>query len=239
VQDVKQVRIIGHRGCNLAPENTLEAFEAAKKAGASMIETDLRACGDGTIVLFHDDTVDRVTDVSGRLSDFTYEELRKLRVEKRGIIPSLDDLLGFAKETNLDLNLEIKESDLEHEIVSLLRRHAYQGELIVSSFNDGVLTSFREQAEMMGIRASIASLIAWPLSIEDFRDAVDESIIDGLHPRFDQVDERFVRSVRDMGYFLNVWTATTEDEIVIALKCSPDGIITDRPDFLQRMKLSD
>lgn len=68
-----------HRGDNhCAPENTLRAFELALGKGAAQIEFDVRATGDGQLVVIHDKTVDRTTDGSGPVSELTLAEVRAL-----------------------------------------------------------------------------------------------------------------------------------------------------------------
>ncbi|XP_065500714.1 glycerophosphodiester phosphodiesterase 1 [Caloenas nicobarica] len=70
---------IAHRGgAHDAPENTLAAIRQAAKNGATGVELDLEFTADGVPILMHDETVDRTTDGSGRLSDLTFDEVRKL-----------------------------------------------------------------------------------------------------------------------------------------------------------------
>lgn len=72
--------ILAHRGsAGTHPENTMEAFIAAEKAGADGIELDVQLAADGEIVVIHDLTVDRTTNGSGYVKDFTFEQLRKLK----------------------------------------------------------------------------------------------------------------------------------------------------------------
>ena len=74
-----QVVTIAHRGLNQAyPENTIPAFEGALAAGADFIETDIRTTRDGVLVVIHDGTVDRTTNGTGRVRDFTLAELQAL-----------------------------------------------------------------------------------------------------------------------------------------------------------------
>lgn len=68
-----------HRGdMKCAPENTLPAIESAVKKGAHMIEFDVQLSKDGALVLMHDATVDRTTDGTGKVTELTYPEIRKL-----------------------------------------------------------------------------------------------------------------------------------------------------------------
>ncbi|MBP5792843.1 MAG: hypothetical protein J6W46_04270, partial [Spirochaetaceae bacterium] len=72
-----------HRGASgYAPENTLEAFELAAKLGADGVEFDVQYTKDGEIVVVHDETVDRVSNGSGFVSQMTLEQLRQLNFNK-------------------------------------------------------------------------------------------------------------------------------------------------------------
>ena len=71
--------ILAHRGASgYAPENTLAAFDLARRMGANGIETDVQLSRDGVMVLVHDERVDRTTDGSGRVADLTWEQLARL-----------------------------------------------------------------------------------------------------------------------------------------------------------------
>ena len=66
-----------HRGASsYAPENTMSAFYLGLRRGANGIETDVQRTKDGVLVLFHDDTLKRVTGQEGSIQDYTYEELQ-------------------------------------------------------------------------------------------------------------------------------------------------------------------
>ena len=76
--------IIGHRGgCIEAPENTIAAFKKAKENGASGVEFDIDFTKDGIPIIIHDATVNRTTDGSGNVGDFTYDEMRKLNASAK------------------------------------------------------------------------------------------------------------------------------------------------------------
>lgn len=92
----------------------MEAFRAAADLGVDQIETDVRLTKDGALVLFHDETLERVTDGSGRVIDYTFAELKKLRVKGTGRIPTLDEFLVlFDDYPMLTLDLELKEYPTE------------------------------------------------------------------------------------------------------------------------------
>jgi glycerophosphoryl diester phosphodiesterase len=110
-----------HRGAaELAPENTMPAYEYAIAYEAEMIEVDVQQLRDGRFVSFHDPTVDRKTDGSGRIADMSWEEARRLNAadndDWRGSeydparIPSLEEVLELARDTGTGVYFDIKES---------------------------------------------------------------------------------------------------------------------------------
>ncbi|XP_073218408.1 glycerophosphodiester phosphodiesterase 1 isoform X2 [Lepidochelys kempii] len=109
---------IAHRGGGHdAPENTLAAIRQAAKNGATGVELDLEFTADGIPILMHDDTVERTTDGSGNLRDFTFEEIRKLnpsakhrlwrdfRGEK---VPTLKEAVMECMHYNLIIYFDVK-----------------------------------------------------------------------------------------------------------------------------------
>ncbi|XP_039346991.1 glycerophosphodiester phosphodiesterase 1 [Mauremys reevesii] len=109
---------IAHRGGGHdAPENTLAAIRQAAENGATGVELDLEFTADGIPILMHDDTVERTTDGSGSLRDFTFEEIRKLnpaakhrlwrdfRGEK---VPTLKEAVMECMHYNLIIYFDVK-----------------------------------------------------------------------------------------------------------------------------------
>ena len=113
---LKIPKIIGHRGCaSYAPENTLEGLHTAADMGVEWVELDVKLTKDDIPVIFHDDTVERTTNGSGALKDFTLQELKELDAGSwfaEGFygctIPTLEEAVDVLLERDLGLNLEIK-----------------------------------------------------------------------------------------------------------------------------------
>ncbi|AUG81553.1 hypothetical protein CFP65_6935 [Kitasatospora sp. MMS16-BH015] len=125
-------RVAGHRGSpRSAPENTMASFRAAVREGADWLETDVLTTKDGVPVLFHDPTVDRVTDGKGRVQDYTYEQLSRLRVTvgpgPAQPIPKLADLLDYLQGTRIRLLMEIKEIGRPEDAAVIARMAAESG----------------------------------------------------------------------------------------------------------------
>ena len=129
------------------PENTLLAFEkAAKIKGLTGIELDIQLTRDGEIVVCHDEKVDRTTDGSGYVKDYTLAELKKLAINISGRdkerIPTIEEVFDLLKgrlDEGLKINIELKNSTIpyvgmEGRIVELVHRRGIQENIVYSSF---------------------------------------------------------------------------------------------------------
>lgn len=144
-------RNLAHRGLHTkdkkTPENSLAAFRAAVEAGYG-IELDLQFSKDEQIVVFHDDTLDRVCGVSGRVDDYTYEELQNFRLcgtEER--IPLFTEFLKLV-DGKVPLLIEFKNGPknnlLCEKTLPLLR--AYKGDYCIESFSPFIVGWFKKNA---------------------------------------------------------------------------------------------
>lgn len=122
----KIVLVASHRGThNDFPENSMAAFKRGIEIGVDVIEMDVRHTKDDSLVIMHDATVDRMTNGKGAVADFTYEEIRKLRLKFNGVltdekIPSLEEALNLARGKVL-VDLDIKTSHVP-EIIKVVDR---------------------------------------------------------------------------------------------------------------------
>ena len=128
---------IAHRGLfeEGKPENSLAAFENAI-ANNYAIELDVRALKDGTIVVFHDDKLGRMTGLDGYISNCTYEDIKDARLLKTSeCIPTLEQVLALVNGRT-ELLIEIKNMNkvgFEKDVYKILS--TYKGEWAVESFN--------------------------------------------------------------------------------------------------------
>ncbi len=116
--DDKNIMLVaGHRGARVGvPENTMPAFKYAMDLNCDMIETDIRQTKDNVLVLMHDMKVDRTTDGTGCVHEFTFDEIRKLNAAAHtegfdyAQIPTLEELFALvAADSKMTLNLELKD----------------------------------------------------------------------------------------------------------------------------------
>lgn len=141
--------IFAHRGFSgYYPENTLLAFAKAAECGvADGIELDIQLTKDGEIVIMHDETLDRTTNGSGYLKDYTLAELKELSVGvnmkgffPRQTIPTMREYFELIAPTKLITNIELKTSVFEYEgieakLVELVKEFGLEDRVWYSSFN--------------------------------------------------------------------------------------------------------
>jgi glycerophosphoryl diester phosphodiesterase len=118
------VFVVGHRGSTLeAPENTLDAFRHAAESGADAVEFDVDFSKDGHAIIIHDATVDRTTNSTGRVCDYTLAEIRKLNALGDIFKNRFSEKYTFSQVPTL---VETRETGLELGIKMFIEVKAYQ-----------------------------------------------------------------------------------------------------------------
>ena len=157
-------RNFAHRGLHSedksVPENSLEAFRLAGRAGYGA-ELDVRLTKDGQVVVFHDDTLDRMCGVSGRVDEKSYDELKLLSLAGTNQrIPLLTEVLEVYGGRG-PLIVEIKNGPRNRELCE--KTYAilseYPGEVCVESFNPRILRWFRFHAKDI-VRGQLATTMS-------------------------------------------------------------------------------
>lgn len=152
-----QMKIWAHRGCSQRyPENTLLAFEkAAKLKGLAGIELDIQLTEDGELVVIHDEKVDRTTEGTGYVKDYTLSGIKSLHIYADDNpcqqIPTMEevlDLLADRMREGLIINIELKNSvfpyeGMEEKIVELVHRRGISDRIVYSSFSAKSLEKLR------------------------------------------------------------------------------------------------
>ena len=206
--------IWAHRGMSLQyPENTLEAFRAAAELGPALggIETDVQLSKDGVVMIFHDETLDRVTDTKGNLRDFTFEELRRVKIMRHDgtftQIPTLEEVLALLKpyceKNGLRLNLELKTSvyryeGIEKKTLEIVRKYGMEKYVLYSSF---LMDSIRQIKEL-NPKAETAMLATY---LTDCIRGADQAHADSLHPWIYGLNVPVPERYRGQGHEVRAW----------------------------------
>ena len=145
-------RVLAHRGLITAEdaahgvaENSFAAVAAAHAAGAQYIESDCHLTADGTVVLFHDDDLSRVTGDPRRVADVTATELEALMAARGGLITLTQALDAFP---SVRFNLDVKAKDAAGEVGRIVAPHAHR--VLLTSFSDERRRAALAAAENVG-----------------------------------------------------------------------------------------
>ncbi len=134
-----------HDNTTDAPENSLKAFALAVQHGYGM-ELDIQLTKDGKVVVFHDDTLDRVCGVTGRIEDYTYQQLQAFSLfNSEAKIPLFKDVLALVKGQTpivVEYKTLTKNEPLCQAGNKLLRK--YKGEYCIESFHPAVVYWYKK-----------------------------------------------------------------------------------------------
>ncbi len=249
-RDRGAVLAMAHRGGALHPEcvgfeNTLRAFRSAAGLGYRYLETDVHATGDGQLLAFHDDRLDRVTDHVGLVLEHRYDALAAALVGKSEPIPRIADLLEELPEARF--NVDLKAPGAVEPMVELIGRMGLHDRVCVGSFSEPVLRRFRAQlrrrlgsqgrrvATSAGVLA-VGALAFLPLGdrlTRLLRDPGPVLQVPHVHRGVRVVDRALVRRAHADGRHVHVWTVDEPDEMEHLIDLGVDGLITDRTDVLK------
>lgn len=133
--------IFAHRGLPVKfAENSLEGFRYAAKHGAEGVEFDVHMTKDKVPVVMHDEEIDRTTDGSGYIKDYTWNEIRKFHLKNGEPVPMLRELFEILQDKDLYINLEFKtnkihDKGIEAIVLALVKEYHFVHPIIFSSFN--------------------------------------------------------------------------------------------------------
>lgn len=227
---------LAHRGARqVAPENTLPAFERAMEMGADGLELDVQISADGQLFVFHDTLLDHLTDGTGVAAELPLAALRELDAGRhfgqtwRGTaIPTLDevfDLLPNHAFVNIELKRDTMARDgLEEAIVEFIKQRNLASRVVVSSFNPVILWRLRKEAFPLGLLYA-PDMPVW-LKYGQARRFLR---LDALHPFYEQVRAPLPKLP------INTWTVNDPAQMRRLLDLQVNAIITDVPDVLDRI----
>jgi glycerophosphoryl diester phosphodiesterase len=213
-------------------ENTLLSFGTALEDGADGIEFDVRLNHEGACIVFHDETLDRMTEGGDPREVFVVSahELTKLALNRGGTIPLLQEVLRWANSRDLFLNIELKPRlddarRLAANVMQEIRTYAefrLQSRILVSSFSPDVIAYAIEQQWQLPtafLTGPNNPLLPPCVGIERF----------GVHPHFSLMTPSQWAVFRQAGSFINVWTVNECSVAEELNSLQVDGLVTDDP----------
>ncbi|WP_137843648.1 glycerophosphodiester phosphodiesterase family protein [Microbacterium sp. 2FI] len=240
-------RVLAHRGlvtttdaAHGVVENSFAAVAAAHGAGATYVESDCHLTADGTVVLFHDDDLSRVTGDPRPVSDVPIAQLERLMAPLGGLL-TLEQALGAFPDTRF--NLDVKAEDAAVPVGRLVARHGER--VLLTSFSDDRrrIALGAAEAEGRGIRpatsagtATILRLLAGVSTrserlVRQALAGVDAVQVPERRRGLRIVSPRLVEAVHRHGVEVHVWTVNDPGDMRRLIGIGVDGVVTDRADL--------
>ncbi len=225
--------VLGHRGDSArAPENTLSAFQLALDAGADGVELDVRLSADGHVIVLHDRDCSRVTGghVNERAENMPLSRLMGLVLARGEHIPTLDQVLSWAKANGARLNVELKSdvadpSTLVQAVLQCIDRAGLpEGHVLLSSFGKRIVQELSQQSSV-----PVALLVDSRIKLRQALEQLPSLGVTIVHPRHTLLNGSTLTELKRRGYVVNTWTVNQPER---ARQLSANGvgtIITDTP----------
>ncbi|MFJ2153799.1 glycerophosphodiester phosphodiesterase family protein [Streptomyces microflavus] len=217
-------------------ENTAAAFRRAAAAGYRYFETDVHTTVDGRLVAFHDPTLDRVTDATGRISALPWSEVRRARAGGTEPLPLFEELLEEFPEARW--NVDVKAEPALEPLLELIRRTGAWDRICVGSFSEArVARAHRLAGPRLATSYGVRGVLGLRLRSYGIPAALRSGAVCAQVPErqggIPVVDARFVRTAHALGLQVHVWTVNEPGRMAALLDLGVDGIMTDHIETLR------
>ncbi|AEM69996.1 glycerophosphoryl diester phosphodiesterase [Allomuricauda ruestringensis DSM 13258] len=221
--------VIGHRGAmGHETENTLASVQKAMDLGVDMIEIDVFKIDSGEIVVFHDETVDRLANSSGNIEEYNIVQLRQLTLDSGHKIPMLQDVL---KKINnqVALNIELKGAGTADKVNHIVNYYIEKEGWSPENF---VISSFKWD-ELKAMRAKNKDIKIAVLTSKDPLEAIEvakELKAVAINPNYKTLTQENTAKIQAEGLKVYTWTVNEPEDIQKMTEFGVDGIITNYPE---------
>ncbi len=201
--------VLGHRGARaVKTENTIEAFRYACQSAVRWVELDAMLSKDGVVMVFHDETLDRMSSLSGRLDELNADQLRKITLKTGAQIPTLAEVLDLLNEHGVCVNIEIKPSQAElarqtaRRVWQVVKEKGFddQDRLFFSSF------AWEALEETMALAPHIRRGVLVEDISGDWRPAAKKVDAYSINYDADLLTPELIKEIKDGGYHLLAYT---------------------------------
>lgn len=221
--------VIGHRGAmGHETENSLASVQKALDLGVDMIEIDVFKITTGEVVVFHDQTVDRLTNGPGNIEEYNISDLSRLILDGGHKIPMIQDVLKLI-DNRVVLNIELKGANtadkINHTIKFYTESRGWSPDnFIISSFNWDELRSMRK------FNDSIAIAVLTEDNPLEAIDVAKELNAVAINPYFKNLNADVAKKIKQAGFKIYTWTVNEPEDIEAMTNLGVDGIITNFPE---------
>jgi glycerophosphoryl diester phosphodiesterase len=235
--------VVAHRGASsTTPENTLPAFEEAARAGADVVELDVRLTRDRVPVVLHDPDVSATTDGAGQVHTLTVQEVKRLDAGgggSRAEVPTLEEALRVIDRSGVGVDLEIKNIPGEEAfdspdegvltaVLGSLDRVGFAGPVLVSSFNWITIEASRRLAPDIATGFLTIAAIDPRAALDYARQQGHEFVLPHAVALVDAGDA-FVREAHAEGVRVGTWTVDDEATLERMFGWGVDAVASNDP----------
>ena len=224
-----QFLVFGHRGAKgYVMENTIASMQYALSLGVNAIEIDVYRCASGELVVFHDETLERVSTRINRIEELTLAEIRLICLHGGHSIPTLQEVLDFL-DNRVVLNIELKGKNTAQEafkcVEEACRTKTFLKEnILISSFHDTELRAYRN------LDATIKIGVLTRNDIEEDIELAKEINAFSIHPYYQQVDLSLINRLHALNFKVYPFTVNEVQQIEEFIEYHVDGLFCDYPD---------
>lgn len=216
----KPFSIIGHRGAaGHTQENSLEAFEIAFNCGVDAIEFDVKYVHDELIV-FHDDTVERMTASTGSLDSFSHTEFHELRLRNGEPIPTLAQVWDIVPPS-IGINIELKGPNTGRPVAEFVRTHSHR--YLISSFLVDELNQFKSIAK------NVPTALLTRVHDMNILGTATSLGVENIHVMDAVADRSYLLAMFNAGFTVYVFTVNDVARAIQLRELDVAGIFTDIP----------
>jgi len=226
--------VIAHRGDHVeVPENTIASFEHAIKNTVDYVEIDLRTTKDSVLVIMHDNTVDRMTNGKGKVSDLTFTQLARLSVidkakdsTKKYPVPTFEDVLKTCRN-KIHIYLDYKSANVA-QTYRMIKKYGMEDQIIVYINAPSQYTDWRKIAPKMPLMLSLPNDVKTAEDLNRFLQATPVALLDGDYSGY--TPAVFQAAVKaGIPAWPDIQSPNEADNWATAIKMGFRGLQTDHP----------
>ncbi|WP_421662195.1 glycerophosphodiester phosphodiesterase [Lysinibacillus telephonicus] len=236
---IKRIPIFAHRGASgYTLENTMKAFEKARRLGADGIELDVQCTKDNVLVVYHDFNLFRLTGVKKNIIECTYDELSNFALGKPLIrrfskerIPTLKQVIDWANTHKMPLNIELKESLLNNQkpLIDMLQRMVLPEGSHFSSFHDELIRIVKMQRPDFETAFIVTKAFNW-------NDLITSTHFDAVHANKKYYKTKYLEACTKANKGIRFYAINGTESFLFDPHPLVIGWITDFPDRVAKIE---
>ncbi len=250
------VMVYAHMGGDgIWPGDTLYAYDQAVTLGVDAFDMDAHITKDGQIVLIHDENIDRTTNGSGQVDELSLAELKKLDAaywwsndggktypyrDKRISIPGLEEVFQKYPQMRYLIEIKLTRTPIARPLCDLIHRYQLQDKVIIASFHDDAMKTFRETCPDVATSAAKNEVLAFVLLSKIGLSGLISPQYQALQVPFETsesygipiITPNFIKAAHAKNIRVETWTLDDPELFKTYMDWGLDGVDTDRPDLI-------